>query len=46
MKKIYEYPEITIWLSEGDVITNSGDWQQQYDDTGTWKSSWDNGTGN
>ena len=46
MKKNYEYPEITIWLSEEDVITTSGDWQQDYDDKGAWKDTWVIGTGN
>lgn len=39
MKKTYEYLEIDISMFESDVITTS-DWQQQYDDTGTWKDTW------
>ena len=46
MKQNYENPEITIWLSEGDVITTSGDWQQEYDDKGAWKDAWNSSTGN
>ena len=39
-KKIYNAPNLTIWRYQGDVITLSTGWQENYDDKGAWKDTW------
>ena len=39
-KRLYEQLEIAILMCEDDVITESTDWQEEYDDKGTWKDTW------
>lgn len=40
MKKAYEEIEINIWTCQNDVVTTSPGWQEDYDDTGEWKDTW------
>ena len=42
-KKAYVYPEVELWINECDVVTTS-DGEVGYDNLGTWKDSWFNGT--
>ena len=38
-KNPYEYPKITIWIYEEDVITTSTS-TEDYDDIGKWNDNW------
>lgn len=43
MKKqdIYESPKLEIFMmSQDDILTISSDWNNQYDDKGSWKDTW------
>ena len=40
IEKIYTTPAIEIWTYENDVVTLSTNWQENYDDKGTWKDTW------
>ena len=40
MEKTYKTPNIEIWTYENDVVTLSTNWQENYDDKGTWKDTW------
>ena len=42
-RKAYVYPEVELWINESDVVTAS-DGEVPYDDVGTWKDTWFNGT--
>ena len=42
-KNVYEEPRLQLLsMNEQDVITTStsGDWQDPYDDKGTWNPDW------
>ena len=41
-KRTYETLEMEICTFEEDIVTMSNDWQDQYDDKGTWKDTWFN----